>query len=202
MSQFHTSDFSFLAHRPGQSSTQQAASPSPAAGTETIPNYRQQIKLPDAPALAVRKTSTPLPPAPRQPTPQSQHTQSADMPQQQALPMQPVLSAAPAWKRMARSSPHIAADKAAGPLKDRLATLVNTPAQPGQAVQKHVAGVLPAHSVGPHPVSNAQAAKGNGTLHTEQASRQHCYQQCKSESQCCSATGCCILVSIVYRRAM
>lgn len=169
-------EFAFLKQKPAQSSAAYTAEAAAAAATESCSSQtnRRQIRLPAAPALAVRKTLTPLPSAPRHFAPQTQPAQSTDT--QQALPLRPLPSAAPAWKQIARDSPvaTVATEKAAAPLKVRLASLVKTPVPADQDNQKHVAGVFPAHSAGCQPLSSAQQAAASGSVHqTEQASHRN-----------------------------
>ena len=116
---------------------------------------RPLIRLPDAPALAVRESLLPLPSVARQPVPQAQHAQHAQhADQQQALPVRSKLSAGPAWKRVVRDSPNTAAaQKAAPPLVNKLANLVKSPVQLSSSRltdQQHVAGVLPANTAPSH----------------------------------------------------
>ena len=170
MSQFQASDFSFVRHRPGQATAEQTATAGSLTTCQAAPEVRPLIRLPDAPALAVRKSLLPLPSVARQPVPQAQHAQHAQhADQQQALPVRSKLSAGPAWKRVVRDSPNTAAaQKAAPPLINKLAHLVKTPVQlssSGLNDQKHVAGVLPANTAPSHnPVVVDQQTPAASTL--------------------------------------
>lgn len=107
------------------------------------------VRLPDAPALPVRKTSTPLPPANfarSEMCLQSGKLVDHKVPshqQQPLLPLRPSPSTSAGWKRVIRPGP-AATKKDDPPLLSRLAKLTNASTL-SVASGSHVAGVLPAH---------------------------------------------------------
>lgn len=108
------------------------------------------VRLPDAPALPIRKMPIPLPAvnnmrSARCPQPIVVHKDTPSTPHQQPLlPMHGCSSAGAGWKQVTRPTPSLT-KRDDPPLLSRLAKLTSSTGSATAAAGNHVAGVLPAH---------------------------------------------------------
>ena len=123
---------------------QLTAQPAVRTATQSRPGA---VRLPDAPALPIRKMPTPLPAANNMRSARCSqqivvHKDTPSTPHQQPLlPMHGSISAGAGWRQVTRPTPSLT-KRDDPPLLSRLAKLTSST---GSAAGQHVAGVLPAH---------------------------------------------------------